>query len=150
MCGHTPPTLPTGLDRLDSSVRVYTEASCVSCCGDCNVMKYTHSEHFFLAHVEKVANHNVGVESWPGAAAEEEEAGGEEEGEQAVSGGPAGEAGGDGSDGGDGPRGEGGGEGSGASQGTSASASKRAKPAAPPEPEKEERPNPFAAFAFGS
>lgn len=39
-----PPRHHNGLDRLDSSLRVYTEESVVSCCGDCNVMKYTWSE----------------------------------------------------------------------------------------------------------
>ena len=29
-----PPRHHNGLDRLDSAVRVYTEANCVSCCGE--------------------------------------------------------------------------------------------------------------------
>ncbi|KAL1528428.1 hypothetical protein AB1Y20_009776 [Prymnesium parvum] len=61
-----PPHHHNGLDRLDSSCRVYTAETCVSCCGDCNVMKYTHTEQFFLKHVRAVALHNVGVEHWPG------------------------------------------------------------------------------------
>ncbi len=68
-----PPRHHNGLDRLDSSMRVYTEESCVSCCGDCNVMKYTHSEHVFLSHVRAVAVHNVGVTTWPGDVEGEEE-----------------------------------------------------------------------------
>ena len=59
-----------GLDRLDSSCRVYTVESCVSCCGDCNVMKYTHSEAFFLSHCLKVARHNQGTNAFVGDAQE--------------------------------------------------------------------------------
>ncbi|EOD29828.1 hypothetical protein EMIHUDRAFT_233380 [Emiliania huxleyi CCMP1516] len=70
-----PPRHHNGLDRLDSSLRVYTEESVVSCCGDCNVMKYTYSEADFLAHVQRVADANTGQNS------DEEEAG---VGEQAL------------------------------------------------------------------
>jgi hypothetical protein len=40
-CGKAsdPPRHHNGLDRLDSECRVYTEESCVACCGDCNIMK---------------------------------------------------------------------------------------------------------------
>ena len=40
-CGKEPrpPHHYNGLDRLDSECRVYTEETCVACCGDCNVMK---------------------------------------------------------------------------------------------------------------
>ena len=48
--------------------------------GDCNIMKYTHSEELFLAHTRAVALHNVGVDEWPGDVADDEE--GEEEAEQ--------------------------------------------------------------------
>ena len=34
-----PPNHHNGLDRLDSGVRVYTEESCVSCCGDCETSR---------------------------------------------------------------------------------------------------------------
>ncbi|GMH81380.1 hypothetical protein TrST_g1947 [Triparma strigata] len=51
-----------GLDRLDSDDRVYSVDSVVSCCGDCNLMKYVHTVDFFLSHVKKVAEFNVGVE----------------------------------------------------------------------------------------
>ena len=49
--------------------------------GDCNIMKYTHSEELFLAHTLAVAVHNAGVEAWPGDA---EESDGEEEEEGEV------------------------------------------------------------------
>ena len=67
-CGKAsdPPHHHNGLDRLDSAVRVYTADSCVSSCGDCNVMKYVHSEAAFLAHVHTVASHHIGVDTWPG------------------------------------------------------------------------------------
>jgi len=44
-----------GLDRLDSDERVYSEDTVVSCCGDCNIMKFTHTEKVFLKHVWSVA-----------------------------------------------------------------------------------------------
>merc|ERR1719331_3269232 len=44
-----------GLDRLDSTVRVYNAGSCVSCCGTCNVMKYRWSVQEFLDHCLRVA-----------------------------------------------------------------------------------------------
>ena len=39
-CGkpHDPPRHYNGLDRLDSACRVYTEDTCVACCGDCNMV----------------------------------------------------------------------------------------------------------------
>ena len=49
-----------GLDRLDSDNRVYDVNTVVSCCGDCNLMKYIHTKEKFLMHVAKVAKHNVG------------------------------------------------------------------------------------------
>lgn len=55
-----PPNHYNGLDRLDSTVRVYTTTSCVSCCGTCNVAKYRLTEDEFLAHVHKVANYTAG------------------------------------------------------------------------------------------
>eukprot|EP00808_Paulinella_micropora_P008581 g62109.t1 len=42
-----------GLDRLDSTVRVYNKASCVSCCGTCNISKYRLSENDFLEQCYK-------------------------------------------------------------------------------------------------
>ncbi len=68
-----PPRHYNGLDRLDSACRVYTEATCDSCCGDCNMMKYTYTEAFFIAHCVAVARHNVGVTSWPGDAADDDD-----------------------------------------------------------------------------
>ena len=50
-----------GLDRLDSDERVYSEETVVSCCGDCNMAKYTHEENFFINHVLKVSRFHVGT-----------------------------------------------------------------------------------------
>ena len=55
----TPPH-HNGLDRLDSDNRVYSVDTVVSCCGDCNLMKYVHSKEAFLRHVGLVAENNVG------------------------------------------------------------------------------------------
>ena len=67
-CGKAsdPPTHHNGLDRLDSDVRVYNEQTCVSCCGDCNVMKYKWSEAEFIAHCTRVAEFNVGRDAFEG------------------------------------------------------------------------------------
>lgn len=56
-CGkqNDPPNHHNGLDRLDSTVRVYTLTSCVSCCGTCNVAKYRYTEEEFLTQVLAVA-----------------------------------------------------------------------------------------------
>jgi hypothetical protein len=54
----TDPPHYNGLDRLDSNERVYSINTVVSCCGDCNVMNYTHSEDVFLNHALKVARHH--------------------------------------------------------------------------------------------
>ena len=62
-----------GLDRIDSNERVYSEETVVSCCGDCNMAKYTHLEDFFVNHVLKVARFHAatvfeeGVEQMPGS-----------------------------------------------------------------------------------
>lgn len=66
-CGKEPqpdadPPHFNGLDRLDSDERIYSAATVVACCGDCNVMKYTHSEEVFLQHCLKVARFNAGVD----------------------------------------------------------------------------------------
>ena len=61
----TPPH-HNGLDRLDSSNRVYSVETVVSCCGDCNLMKYVHSEEGFLGHCRMVAENNVGNEGVEG------------------------------------------------------------------------------------
>jgi len=53
-----PPKHYNGLDRLDSAVRVYSEDTCVSCCGTCNVSKYRYSVDDFLNHCVAVATHN--------------------------------------------------------------------------------------------
>ena len=50
-----------GLDRLDSDNRVYSTDNVVSCCGDCNIMKYKHSVDFFIHHCCCVADHHLGV-----------------------------------------------------------------------------------------
>jgi hypothetical protein len=55
-----PPNHHNGLDRLDSDCRVYTVDTVVSCCGDCNIMKYKWTEEQFLKHVESVAIFNRG------------------------------------------------------------------------------------------
>ena len=44
-----------GLDRLDSTVRVYTAESCVAACGTCNTMKWRRSPAAFVAHCSAVA-----------------------------------------------------------------------------------------------
>ena len=61
-----PPRHHNGLDRIDNSVRVYSSETCCSCCGDCNVLKYQHSEEAFIAKCVAVARHNVGIDSFPG------------------------------------------------------------------------------------
>jgi hypothetical protein len=56
-CGK--PTVPdhhyNGLDRLDSTVRVYTPGSCVAACGTCNTMKWRRSPEVFIARCAAVA-----------------------------------------------------------------------------------------------
>ena len=56
-CGK--PTVPdhhyNGLDRLDSTVRVYTPGSCVAACGTCNTMKWRRSPEAFIARCAAVA-----------------------------------------------------------------------------------------------
>mmetsp|Transcript_21674 Transcript_21674/g.42090 ORF Transcript_21674/g.42090 Transcript_21674/m.42090 type:complete len:259 (+) Transcript_21674:3-779(+) len=66
-CGkeHRPPLHYNGLDRLDSTKRVYTTKSCVSCCGTCNMSKSRLTEQQFLEHCLRVAKFNVA----PGAEA---------------------------------------------------------------------------------
>ena len=51
-----------GLDRLDSTHRVYTVDTTVACCGDCNVMKFKWPVDRFLAQCRKVARLHVGHE----------------------------------------------------------------------------------------
>lgn len=61
-CGKPPSdTHHNGLDRLDSDNRVYSIENVVSCCGDCNIMKYQHSLSFFLGHCKRVAEHHRGT-----------------------------------------------------------------------------------------
>lgn len=45
-CGKAsnPPFHYNGLDRLDSTNRVYNTKTCVSCCGTCNVCKWRYTE----------------------------------------------------------------------------------------------------------
>lgn len=73
-CGKVadPPRHYNGLDRLDSENRIYSAENVVSCCGtiyrkpdpitqpagDCNIMKYKHSERFFINHCVKVAQYH--------------------------------------------------------------------------------------------
>lgn len=47
----------TSIDRVDSSLG-YTIDNCAPCCGKCNLMKYTHSVHDFLSHINKIYQHN--------------------------------------------------------------------------------------------
>jgi len=56
-CGKesNPPEHYNGLDRLDSTVRVYTTSSCVSCCGTCNTTKYRLTLDQFMSLVKRVA-----------------------------------------------------------------------------------------------
>jgi len=49
-----------GLDRLDSSNRLYTTETVVACCGTCNIMKYRWPLDGFLEHCRKVARFNIG------------------------------------------------------------------------------------------
>jgi len=51
-----------GLDRLDSTHRVYTVDTTVACCGDCNVMKFKWPLDRFLEQCRKVARLHVGHE----------------------------------------------------------------------------------------
>lgn len=48
-----------GLDRLDSSNRIYTTDTVVACCGDCNMMKYRWPLDGFLEHCRKIARFNA-------------------------------------------------------------------------------------------
>jgi len=72
-----------GLDRLDSTNRVYTTQTVVACCGDCNIMKYRWPLEGFLDHCRAVARFNVGRQL-PDEAAEGQcgDAGAEDEDEQ--------------------------------------------------------------------
>lgn len=45
-----------GIDRVDSS-KGYTPDNVVSCCLTCNHMKLDHSREDFLAHIERILNH---------------------------------------------------------------------------------------------
>jgi len=60
-CGKAsdPPRHHNGLDRLDNSLRVYTVANAVSCCGTCNMAKGRLSEDFFLQRCRLVAERSV-------------------------------------------------------------------------------------------
>jgi hypothetical protein len=59
-CGKAsdPPRHYNGLDRLDSTVRVYMKGTCVSCCGTCNVAKWRFTETEFVAQCLRVAQFN--------------------------------------------------------------------------------------------
>jgi len=54
-----------GLDRLDSSNRLYTKDTVVACCGDCNMLKYRYPVDGFLEHCRKVARFNFDREVPP-------------------------------------------------------------------------------------
>ena len=59
-CGKEPSsTHYNGLDRLDSNDRVYHIDNVVSCCGDCNIMKYKHSVEYFIEHCTNVAEYHL-------------------------------------------------------------------------------------------
>jgi len=45
-----------GIDRIDNS-KGYTTTNIVPCCGQCNRMKLDHTQKDFLAHVERIHNH---------------------------------------------------------------------------------------------
>ncbi|CAJ1440605.1 unnamed protein product [Effrenium voratum] len=51
-----------GLDRLDSTNRVYACDTTVAACGDCNIMKYRWDLEEFLEHCRKVARNYQGKE----------------------------------------------------------------------------------------
>ncbi|KAK3245635.1 hypothetical protein CYMTET_44804 [Cymbomonas tetramitiformis] len=50
-----PPRHYNGLDRVDTTIRVYTPQTVVSCCGTCNVAKWRWTEQEFLQHCRRVA-----------------------------------------------------------------------------------------------
>jgi len=50
-----------GLDRLVNHVRIYTESTCVSCCGTCNTAKGSHSEELFLQKCKEIAEKTVAL-----------------------------------------------------------------------------------------
>mmetsp|Transcript_4635 Transcript_4635/g.8682 ORF Transcript_4635/g.8682 Transcript_4635/m.8682 type:complete len:375 (+) Transcript_4635:313-1437(+) len=62
-CGKAsnPPFHYNGLDRLDSTNRVYNTKTCVSCCGTCNVCKWRYTEEEFLGYCKRVAQHQAKV-----------------------------------------------------------------------------------------
>lgn len=45
-----------GLDRVNNDSG-YTKENCVSCCGTCNQMKFTHDLDFFTAHILKITKY---------------------------------------------------------------------------------------------
>eukprot|EP00929_Paragymnodinium_shiwhaense_P010251 TRINITY_DN114825_c0_g1_i1.p1 TRINITY_DN114825_c0_g1~~TRINITY_DN114825_c0_g1_i1.p1 ORF type:complete len:516 (-),score=62.30 TRINITY_DN114825_c0_g1_i1:660-2207(-) len=51
-----------GLDRLDSTNRLYAKGTVVASCGTCNMMKYRWLLDDFLDHCRKVARFNVAAE----------------------------------------------------------------------------------------
>ena len=54
-----PPTHYNGLDRVNNEDRVYHLSNVVSCCGDCNIMKYKHPIHKFLQHCVNVSEYHI-------------------------------------------------------------------------------------------
>mmetsp|Transcript_31693 Transcript_31693/g.74026 ORF Transcript_31693/g.74026 Transcript_31693/m.74026 type:complete len:490 (-) Transcript_31693:174-1643(-) len=58
-CGKAsdPPRHHNGLDRLDNSLRLYSAANVVSCCGTCNFAKGKFTEDFFLSQCKIIAEH---------------------------------------------------------------------------------------------
>lgn len=46
------------IDRIDSS-KGYELDNCQPCCVTCNMMKYTHTDQFFLEHIRKIADHRL-------------------------------------------------------------------------------------------
>mmetsp|Transcript_91017 Transcript_91017/g.199397 ORF Transcript_91017/g.199397 Transcript_91017/m.199397 type:complete len:617 (+) Transcript_91017:48-1898(+) len=61
-----------GLDRLDNSVRVYTESTCVSCCGTCNMAKGRHSEALFLSKCAEIARVAIELDGGEGLKPQDE------------------------------------------------------------------------------
>lgn len=55
-CGAKPSPF-NGVDRVDSSYG-YIKKNCVSCCSDCNQMKWTMTREKFINHVRKICKWN--------------------------------------------------------------------------------------------
>lgn len=56
-CFYCKRDMPTGMDRIDSSLG-YVLENVVSCCVDCNRMKMAHSQEYFLELIRLIANNH--------------------------------------------------------------------------------------------